>query len=120
MTHLVRVEDMNIQNMADALKARDEGMASSANHAESDAPGWGERAYQAIKWSGPLSLSDGFTMEEARNHVSWSGLDQPEELRAWGSVTQRLIRDGVIEPVGYARAASSNSSWKRTYRLVRP
>lgn len=33
--------------------------------------------------------------------------------------TQRLIRDGIIEPVGYARAASSHGSPKRTYRLVR-
>lgn len=106
--------------MAQALKARDEGMASSANHAETDAPGWGERAYQTVLASPMAAFVPEWTMEAMREHVTgFCFLDQPAELRAWGSVTQRLIRDGIIEPVGYARAASSNGSPKRTYRLVR-
>lgn len=105
--------------MAQALKARDEGMASSANHAETDAPGWGEMAYTYVKYSSWLRGKDEFTMEAARNYLFLLGLPEPAELRAWGSVTQRLIRDGIIEPVGFAKAASSNGSPKRTYRLVR-
>lgn len=107
--------------MAQALKARDEGMASSANHAEVDAPGWGERAYQAVYDCGYLRMIvSGWTMEEARAACHhFMKLDEPEELRAWGSVTQRLIRDGIIEPVGFARSASSRGSMKRTYRLIR-
>lgn len=38
---------------------------------------------------------------------------------ALSTPSRSRVRDGIIEPVGYARAASSNSSWKRTYRLVR-
>lgn len=112
---------MNVGNMAEALKARDEGMASSANHAERDAPGWGERAYQAVcndRWL--LSVwTTGFTMDEARSVVYGNGLDKPSEERAWGSVTRRLVRNGVLEPIGFARSPSSHFAPKPTYRLVR-
>lgn len=109
---------MNVGNMAEALKARDEGMASSANHAETDAPGWGDRAYQAVISSGYLMREPQWHMEFAREWCYACGLDRPAEERAWGSVTQRLIRDGRIEPVGYWSATSSNGSIKRTYRIV--
>jgi hypothetical protein len=105
--------------MAEALKARDEGIASSAEHAESDAPGWSQRAYQAISGSRILAMGT-WTMEEARTIIYAYGLDKPAEERAFGAVTQRLLRDGIIEPVGYAKAASSHGSAKRTYRLVKP
>lgn len=110
---------LSVKSMSDAIQARDEGMASSANHAETDTPGWGELAYQIIQQISYLRVMPGWTMEQASQVAYARGLEVPAERRAWGSVTQRLIRDGIIEPVGYARAASSNSSWKRTYRLVR-
>lgn len=119
MARLVVVEGMNIQNMAEALKARDAGMASSAGHAEADSPGWGERAYHAAIEAFDWQTGEA-TMEHIRAVAHFAiGLSMPAELRAWGSVTAKLIRDGIIEPVGYARAASSNGSPKRTYRLVR-
>lgn len=109
---------MTIQDMARAMERRDEGMASSEEHAEAAAPGWGERAFASVRDHGIIFGRDTpFTMEDARRWAYGMGLDQPPDERAWGSVTQKLIRDGVIEPVGYARAASSNGSPKRTYRL---
>lgn len=109
---------MNLSNMAKALADRDAGMASSANHAETDAPGWGHRAYECVRLVARFTGKD-WTVEEMRGVCYACGLDVPAESRAWGSVTQRLIRDGIIEPVGYASASSSNGSPKRTYRLVR-
>lgn len=113
---------MSVQDMARALERRDDGMASSAEHAERAQPGWSERARAYVQrypiifgWETP------FTMEQARQWAYAMGLDRPPEERAWGAVTQKLVRDGIIEPVGYAPAASSNGSPKRTYRLtVRP
>lgn len=104
--------------MAQALKARDEGIASSANHAETDAPGWSDRAYKTIRLMASFTTTE-WTMEQARAACYACGLDKPAEERAFGAVTQRLIRDRIIEPVGFAKAASSNGSPKRTYRLVR-
>ena len=110
---------MGAQSMADALAARDAGMASSAEHAEAVTPGWGERAYQAIKSNpGLRRCLDGFTMEKARAYAWGHGLDSPPDGRAWGSVTVRLIRDGVIEKTGgFAPATSSNGSPKPLYRI---
>lgn len=112
---------MTIKDMAQALAARDAGISSSAEHAESDAPGWSQRAYQAIVNNRSLKFyeSFGFSMESARESSYEAGLDRPVEERAWGAVTQRLLRDGIIEPVGYAKVASSHGSPKRTYRLRR-
>jgi len=110
---------MTISTMAQALQARDAGMASSAEHAEQDAPGWGRMAYSYVRMSTHLHNMPEFTMEHARSYLFLLGLPEPAELRAWGSVTQKLIRDGIIEPVGYAKAASSNGSVKRTYRICK-
>lgn len=97
------------------------GMASSAAHAEDDAPGWGDRAFASVRDHYIIFGHDcPFTMETARQWAYAMGLDHPSEERAWGSVTQRLVREGVIEPVGYAPANSSNGSPKRTYRIALP
>lgn len=104
-------------DMADAIAKRDAGMASALQHAEDDAPGWGERAYQSLTGVFRLFGSQDITMEDARCYAYATGLDVPDEQRAFGPVTQKLIRDGIIEPVGYAPAASSHGSPKRTYRI---
>lgn len=101
--------------------AGQEGMDSSAAHAEYDAPGWGDRAFASVRDRFIIfGRYTPFTMEEARQWAYALGLDHPAEERAWGSVTQRLVREGVIEPVGYAPAKSSNGSPKRTYRIALP
>lgn len=119
MTRPVVIESMNIQSMADALRARDDGMIRASEHAETDAPGWGERAYQAVIANPYLRHFDQFTIDMARQWVYAAGLDEPEDGRCWGSVTTKLLRDGRIEAVGYLKSPSSNLSPKRSYRLVR-
>jgi hypothetical protein len=97
------------------------GMESSATHAEQHAPGWGARAYASVcRYPIIFGADTPFTMEAARQWAYAMGLDRPAEERAWGAVTQKLVRDGVIEPVGYGPAASSHGSPKRTYRITRP
>lgn len=90
------------------------GIASSAAHAEDDAPGWLERAVDALRrfaWTVP-----DFTIEEARAAMH---VDPPAELRAWGAVTQTAVRRGIIERTGGFRSAeSSNGSPKPVYRAV--
>lgn len=92
------------------------GMTSAAEHAEADSPGWGERALSAAVRA--MSMQSGnFTMEHIRYVAHfYIGLGMPPDLRAWGAVTQKLIRAGVIERVGYAPAASSHGSPKPLYR----
>lgn len=104
-------------DMAEAIAKRDAGMASALQHAEDDAPGWGERAYRTLRAVFELFENQPITIEDARLCAFAAGLDSPAESRAFGPITQKLIRDGIIEPVGYAAAASSHGSIKRTYRI---
>lgn len=110
---------MNVQNMADALRARDDGIASSAEHAEADAPGWQEMAMGWLRGWVYGAPDDPFTIEEFRLKMASIDAPQPPDLRSYGALTRRAIREKLIEPVGYAPAISSNLSPKRTYRMVR-
>lgn len=108
---------MTIQDMAAALAARDAGMQSSAEHAEDVQPGWGEWAMDKAREAIEDFWFPVFTMESVRLHAYGLGLDSPPEERAWGSVTVRLIREGIIEKTGqFAPAASSHGSPKPLYR----
>lgn len=119
MTRQVVIETMNIQSMADALRARDDGMIRASEHAEMDAPGWSDRAYDAVCCNGLLAKELWWTIDYARQWLYACGLDQASSERAWGALTQRLLKDGKIERVGFERSASSRGSYKPTYRLVR-
>lgn len=56
-----------------------------------------------------------FTVEQARASIA-SKVAAPPDLRAWGAVTRLALKRHVLVPVGIARAASSNNSFKTTYR----
>ena len=101
-------------DMHEAKARADAGISSSAEHAEAVEPGWQERAIHLVTLYAAWTNKE-FTMEMAREFVE-PFLPTPPDLRAWGSVTQSLVRRNIIEPVGFARAASSNASFKRTYR----
>lgn len=109
---------MTIQDMAVSLAARDAGMQSSAEHAEEVMPGWQDRALEELRgFANGYGSQCPFTMEEWRMSAEAFGLPQPAELRAYGALTVRAIREGIIEKTGqYAPAASSNGSAKPLYR----
>lgn len=98
-----------------AAARREAGMASALDHAESDAPGWGDTCLDYMRRYA-LRQSDPWTCEEFRAWAYALGLPMPAEQRAFGPVTQRAIRAGLIQRVGYAPAASSNGSPKPVYR----
>lgn len=104
-----------IQTEIDWQARRDTGIASSANHAEQDVPGWGDTALVFLTQFAELKMVP-WTMETCRAWCVWAGLPEPTELRAWGAVTQKAIRQGIIRKTGqYAPAASSNGSPKPLY-----
>ena len=100
----------------DAARARrDAGMASSLDHAESDTPGWGDHAFALLRQFACLQHKP-WTCEQFRAWAYDRSLPKPAEERAFGPVTQRAIRAGLIHRVGYAPAASSNGSPKPQYQ----
>lgn len=94
------------------------GMHSAQSHAEREVPGWASGAYRLLTRFLVERNSD-FTIESFRWWAATNGLPDPPDARAFGGVTQRAIREGFIERVGYAPAASSNGSPKPLYRAVR-
>ncbi len=97
--------------------ARDRGTAAGqacVDKADRTAPGWSERAYDAIRRFA-AGQAGAFTIEELREGID---IDKPHDLRAFGPVTQKALRKGLIEmvPGEMARAASSHGSFKPMYR----
>lgn len=85
------------------------GIVSSILHAERSSPGWSERAYSYVCAYAVMHRVEAFTMEDLRLAAFDSGLDPPPDLRAFGGVTQRAIRRGVLKPTGRYRATVSSS-----------
>ena len=102
-----------IYEQADAR--RESGMQSSAAHANRVEPGWTEIAYAALlAYVARVDRPYHFTIDRARAALT---VPPPPDLRAWGQVTQRAIKAGVIVPTGqFERAPSSNLSPKPLYR----
>jgi hypothetical protein len=103
-----------------ARKAAERGIASSSQHA---GPEWQEVGISALRlflrWNAKMIGNyEEFTMEEARLWMASQGVGMPDELRAFGALTQRAIREGLIEQAGFARTNSSNRSFKQTYRAA--
>lgn len=109
---------MNLSNMAKALADRDAGMAQSSAKTEVEAPGWADRAYEALVTAPYLASEPEWTIDFARSWLYACGLDMAASERAWGALTQKLLRDGRIQRVGFAQSSSSRGSFKPTYRLT--
>lgn len=97
-----------------AKERRERGITASLGHADAVAPPWSEAAYRLLTQY-LHGHNAPFTVEQFRAWAYDRGLGRPPDERAFGGVTQRAIRAGVMERVGYAPAASSNNSPKALY-----
>lgn len=97
-----------------ARARRDAGMASALDHAEDESPGWADRAFDLLVQYA-TEQAHPFTIEAFRWWAEAGGFEHPPESRAYGPITQKAIRRGVIARIGYAPAASSNGSPKPLY-----
>lgn len=130
-----------VDPLEEAPAAADKGIASSAEYAEQDVPGWGDMALTMVRWFAKVksrqwggsdkpfnrsSMSSkekwstdepGWTAEECRLWCSAHDLPEPTELRAWGSVIQHALREKLIVKTGeYRPTAASNGGLKALYR----
>jgi hypothetical protein len=98
--------------------ARDRGHSAAqacADKADRLCPGWTDAAVDAIRRF--ASRQNGcWTIEQVREVIG-EELPEPENLRAWGSVTRVAVRRGFIArvPGAFAPASSSNGSEKPLY-----
>lgn len=101
-----------------ATLRRDQGIQSSADHADADEEGWTRQALGMLV-AFASEQKEPFLIEKARAWAIEHGLPQPDEQRAWGAVTRMAIARGRIEKVGSAEAMSSNRSLKHTWRFLK-
>lgn len=100
--------------LAFALQARDEGIARSADHAESVDPGWGESCYRVLRDF--IGENREFNSYEFREFLGRIGFPCPVP-KALGAVMQRAAREGLIRKIGYdphpERHCSPTPRWIR-------
>lgn len=114
--------------MSELQQARTKGEAGAQQAANNCGPEWMESALTCVRWfakvrqrqADHLGLEDRYgswTVEEARLWAYAHDLPVAKSERAWGAVTQRAIREGIITPTGSYRATiSSNGSVRALYR----
>jgi len=98
---------------ADGAALRNTGMAIAREAQERAAPGWAERAYQAI-----VGVARFRPTVHVDDVLAVFG-EPPEHPNAWGSVWQRAIRDGVITPTGMLRESRDRRKHRHQYPVYR-
>ena len=99
-----------------ARKLGAEAAQRAEDKANNDAPGFSERALEHIQKEMLAAGRDARVRgEDLVNSAKFSGI-RPAEDRAFGPVFQKAIREGLIEPVGFApRTKGHGTAGGRVY-----
>lgn len=84
---------------------------ASADRADREIDEWTKRAFALFREYAILSAAP-FLTETVRQHAEVYGLPKPPDSRAWGHIAQAAKRAGIVVPVGFSAAQSSNGSPK--------
>ena len=88
--------EMNQASFDFARNSRDVAIEVVANNAGQE---WCESAYSALTQFAKLNKN--FMTEDVRLYTERKGI-KPHDNRAWGAVTVRAIKAGIIKRAGYA------------------
>lgn len=100
-----------------ALERRDQGVERAASHANRVESEWTGQALGMLTAYGQQATGP-FLIEEVRAWAEARGLPAPPDQRSWGAVARSAAAKRRIEKVGFAPAASSNSSPKVQWRYI--
>lgn len=85
------------------LKA--DGIRRAVEHADREIDSWSERAYKFfLKYIERRNTE--FRTEDARFYAELHGLEIPPSKRAWGAITLRAARAGLIVKSGHAAVSN--------------
>lgn len=77
------------------------GAQRAADHASREIPEWEHLAYrELLDILSRCDACDHVTTPLLRLAYNNRGLPQPPDLRAWGNITRRLVREGKIADTG--------------------
>lgn len=109
---------MTFQTELPLTQAKKRGLIAAqacADAAERRNPGWVEAAYTAFIFYARAYPAKKFTTEDVR--VNALSVPPAPDARAWGSIAQRLKREGKIVACGFRGVVSSNGSPKVLWKL---
>lgn len=86
----------------------DVGMQAALHHANRVNDNWGEQAYDLFK-EFITSTDQPFKTEDARKYAESKELPPAPKLCAWGAITRRMHREGLIKAVGVSRCELQKS-----------
>lgn len=83
---------------------RDIGISRAKNNAERQSPGWSETAYNffinyAKNIGKPFMCNDVVLASEGK-------IPQPPNLKAWGGVSRKVIKSGLVVCIGFAKGSN--------------
>lgn len=84
-----------------AREARDEGIRTAVEHAESVTPRWADKAFDLLCQHARANAE--FTSEDVR-FAAKDSITAPPDGRAWGGIFQRAARAGIIARAGFVQA----------------
>lgn len=84
--------------IAEGQQKAHEGLARAVDHADRETPGWKERCWTLfLEWLDRMPAGFRFKVEDFRLYVEAQGkLEQPPSLRAFGLVSIRALKAGLI------------------------
>lgn len=104
-------------NISFARTERDKGIEKAKRNADRVHDSWSDRCYDLFRLF--VRLKDGsFRIEEFRDWVV-NKIEKPPSLRAYGAITMKAARVGLIRHVGYAKVKNARAHmancavWKR-------
>ncbi len=97
----------------------EEGMARAEDHAERVEPKWGAQAYD--RFTAYCANGGYVTVEAIKAWAYDTGLPKPPAEGAWGAVTRRAVRDGVIVFHEFTESQNASQHMKpvRVWRVVK-
>lgn len=78
---------------------------------------WVEAALDKVREFAEQANEQPFVIEAVREFAA-DTLPEPHDGRAWGTVTRRAAKEGIIERIGYVPTRSSNYSPKCLWRAL--
>jgi hypothetical protein len=94
MADLFNFMDAPVSPRSTAQQLADDGMNRAVDHADQVEPGWSQRAYDMLE--GYALSHFEFMTEDCRVWAHGEGLPTPPDGRAWGAVTLRAVKAGLI------------------------
>lgn len=97
---------MTVQlNILEAIEQRNAGIQTAIDHANSDNPGWSEKAFEEFKRF--LVINPGeFMAEQFRCHCAVIDFPLPPHARAFGGIIRKASNAGIIKFVRYQQVSN--------------